>query len=146
MSSSTTPLQGAMPPDGMSPEAKAKWHQLLPRLEALNFAEHEHLDQLAVFCEAFATWHEATLRIRAHGHLARVGKSVFQSPWIGIRDGAAAQMRDLATRLGFAPDARLTARLPTFSEYAEMAGAEAGIDGDGYQIVHADGTVEILHD
>jgi P27 family predicted phage terminase small subunit len=141
MSSPASPLDGAMPPSSMSTEAKAKWYELLPRLEALNIASQEHLDQLAVYCEAFATWHEATRRIQEHGHLARIGKSVFPSPWLGIRDRAVIQITRLATRLGFSPDAPLARRMPSFTEFAQETCAVSY--SDGYEIVHGDGTIEV---
>ncbi len=136
---------GAMPPGGMRAAAKAKWHPLLHRREVLNTPAQEHPSLLTLPSADSATWHDVTRQNPAHCRLAGVGKSVFPSSWSGVSDGAVIQIAQLATRLGFSADTPGTSRMLSFSDFARTAGTDvAGDQADSYEIVVADGTVEVL--
>ncbi len=63
---------------------------------------------LAAFCQAWADYHEATVKLRKHPKTFTTESGYEQqSAWVSIKKQAAEQMRHFAAELGLSPSARV---------------------------------------
>ena len=120
---------GAMPAAGLKGLAVEKWQTLYPRLVATGRTDPEHLDLLAVYCDAYASWREATMRIGSTGHLIKTKTGIAITPWLAIRDHASATMADTGKTLGFDPTAHLAGSVGSFTTFVDMATDDLEDDG-----------------
>jgi len=119
-------------PGYLSNEARMKWEELAPHLEAMGVLTAVDVDLLAAYCECFARWRRlAQLSASSPPVFKRGGDGedvVFaRNPlWSQVRDAEAA-LRVLAREFGFTPSARSGLR----AQSAMGAAAERLLTGDG---------------
>jgi P27 family predicted phage terminase small subunit len=102
------PLDEAPPPDWLAPEAQAEWIRLAPQLIRLGVLTESDTGALAAYCEAWATWKEATRQIRKFGMVLK-GDGVVPvvSPFVKIADKSLTQMRSFLIEFGLTPSSRV---------------------------------------
>jgi P27 family predicted phage terminase small subunit len=96
-------------PSWMAKEAKKEWRRLAPVLGALGVLTETDADALAAYCEAWATWKDATQKIREFGLVIKhptAGKLPVVSPYVKIAHNAMTQMRALLVEFGMTPSSR----------------------------------------
>jgi P27 family predicted phage terminase small subunit len=94
-------------PPELSPIAREEWNRIVGELTALGVLSKFDRGPLAVYCEACATWAEATDAIHKYGAMIKspTGYPV-QSPWVAIANRAAETILRIAGEFGFTPAAR----------------------------------------
>lgn len=97
------------PPTWLDVEAQAEWQRLAPMLERLGVLTETDVGALTAYCEAWATWKNATQKLREFGLVIKhptVGKLPVVSPYVKIADNALTQMRGLLVEFGMTPSSR----------------------------------------
>jgi len=101
------PLSTIAPPEWLATEAQAEWTRLAPMLERLGVLTETDTDALSAYCEAWATWKEATKKIRQFGMVLKgEGAVPVVSPYVKIAHNALVQMRALLVEFGMTPSSR----------------------------------------
>ncbi len=95
-----------MPP-GLSKDAKKHWRIISKRLIAAKILTEIDTDALAMYCESWAVWWDATKKVNEHGSVVE-GQNGYavQSPYFLIANKAHNQMRQMATEFGMTPSSR----------------------------------------
>lgn len=96
-------------PSWLSKDAKKEWRRLAPILGAIGVLTTTDTDALAGYCEAWATWKDATAKMREFGLVLKhptAGKPPFVSPYVKIQHNAMTQMRGLLVEFGMTPSSR----------------------------------------
>lgn len=114
------PVEVPSCPTWLHPEAKREWRRIVKVLEPLKLITHADRAALATYCEAYATWWEATRAIRKHG-MTQVTDTgyVAQRPEVGIRNTAWKTMRTYLGMFGLSPSDR--AKLGSLADEAPPA-------------------------
>ena len=108
------PMPARLPvvvPPYLSSEARRKWEELEPHLEAMGVVTAVDVDLLAAYCECFARWRRLSQLAASSPPVFKRGSEdgevVFaRNPlWCQVRDAEAA-LRVLAREFGFTPSAR----------------------------------------
>ncbi len=87
--------------------ARQEWTRIVGELAALGILGKFDRGPLAIYCEAFATWIEATDAIHKYGTMIKSPNGYpIQSPWVPIANRAADTMLRLSSEFGFTPAAR----------------------------------------
>lgn len=87
--------------------ARQEWNRIVGELAALGILSKFDRGPLAIYCEAFATWIEATDGIHKYGTMIKSPNGYpVQSPWVAIANRAADTMLRLSSEFGFTPAAR----------------------------------------
>ena len=90
---------------GLSGRSLMKFSELHPALVALGTLRSLNLDTLALYCEAYASWREASEKVLSTTSVARDGRGgIIVNPWVTVRDTAATRMEQYGRALGLAPD------------------------------------------
>lgn len=58
---------------------------------------------MAIYCEAYGSFCEASEKIATQGFLLKSGERVVPNPFVAVRDTAVRTMLDLAPELGLSP-------------------------------------------
>ena len=96
-------------PAWLDGEASAKWKTLAPHLKKLGLLTALDLDQLAVYCRAYAEYRHAEAEIdKLHGKLIETTESgrSFRNPYLEISKNAWKQMLKIGAQFGFTPASR----------------------------------------
>jgi P27 family predicted phage terminase small subunit len=98
-----------VPPDWLSPPARALWDQLAPSLAALDIIKPEDYTTFVTYCEAWATYREALERVRFEGLTSSHPKTGMphKNPSYAILEAAGHQLLRLAQEFGLTPAAEL---------------------------------------
>jgi len=102
-------------PSWMGKEAKKEWRRLAPVLGAIGVLTTTDADALAGYCEAWATWKDATQKIREFGLVIKhptAGKLPVVSPYVKIAHNAMTQMKGLLVEFGMTPSSRARIHVP----------------------------------
>src|SRR5262245_26115287 len=99
-------LENPDPPAGLDRAAKREWRRVAPMLGRLGVLTESDQAALAVYCEAWATWKQATRKLRAGGLVVDSEQGPRPSPYVKIAHDAAVQMRTLLVEFGMTPSAR----------------------------------------
>ena len=121
------PTPGALdltPPRGLSTPGRAEWRRVAPMLARLGILTETDAAALRAYCEAFATWQEATAGIRAAGMVEQTEFGLRASPYVKIANEAATQMRALLVEFGMTPSARarIHTKKPTETPVSKWGG------------------------
>jgi P27 family predicted phage terminase small subunit len=124
------PAQGEPPmPEGLSDAARAEWQRIVPELTTLGLLTVIDGSALAAYCENYATWFEATLKIEEYGVITEVpimkkikvigddGKTVYleeptgylalkKNPAVTVRNEAMKLMKSFLVEFGMTPASR----------------------------------------
>jgi P27 family predicted phage terminase small subunit len=109
-----TKLETAPPPDWLGPEAQSEWTRLAPQLIRLGILTESDTAALAAYCEAWATWKEATGQIRKWGMVLKDKDHAVPvvSPYVKIAHNSLTQMRGLLIEFGLTPSSRVRVQTP----------------------------------
>lgn len=99
--------QGMPVPRHLREEARREWRRLRPELEAAGLLTAVDADALALYCETYATWVEATAQAQKEGLIVYTDKGYpVQNPLLGIANQAARMLRAMLIEFGMTPASR----------------------------------------
>ncbi|WP_354596085.1 phage terminase small subunit P27 family [Streptomyces sp. JL1001] len=105
-------------PEWLSPEAAAEWGRVMPELSRLDLVKEQDRAALAAYCEAWATFREATETVQREGMTIEAKQGTLAHPAVGIARAAGRELRSWAAHFGLTPS-------------TEQALARSGGDDDG---------------
>lgn len=108
------------PPSWLSGEAKAEWKRVVPGLARLDLLKPEDRAALAAYCEAWATFVQATRTVQEEGQVIEARQGKLPHPCVGIARAAGREMRSWAAHFGLTPS----------TEQALARGADDGDEDD----------------
>lgn len=95
------------PPDHLDEVARAKWDEIVPKLEAMGVLSQTDSDVVALYCVAYSEWLEARREVKRHGLVMETDLGgVKANPAVAIRAKCADQMKQLLPELGCTPSSR----------------------------------------
>lgn len=97
------------PPRWLSKYARSEWRYIVPKLYELGLLTKIDRAELAAYCEAFASFREATEALQREGNKPVIkthNGNWVQNPWISIRNKSAESMHKYAQQFGMTPSAR----------------------------------------
>lgn len=101
------PELGAEAPDWLSPVAAEHWPLIAKQLEAAQVLTVMDAPALALYCEAFACWKQASDHVQKHGQVYKSPTGVLkQSPYLLIANKAHDQMAKMLIEFGMTPSSR----------------------------------------
>lgn len=104
-----------MPPPHLCDDAKVEWGRVAPMLYALRLLSEADVASLAAYCDAYATWKQATTALNKMAEIDKQTSglmiktslgNVIQNPLRGIANTAASNMVKFASDFGMNPVAR----------------------------------------
>lgn len=107
-------------PSWLSAEAKAEWKRVVPGLSRLDLLKPEDRAALAAYCEAWATFVQATRTVQEEGQVIEARQGKLPHPCVGIARAAGREMRSWAAHFGLTPS----------TEQALARGADDGDEDD----------------
>jgi P27 family predicted phage terminase small subunit len=115
-------------PAWLSDAAKAAWRDLSPVLFESGLLTSGDKMTLALLCEAFADYREASMKVKERGKILTSEKGgLYQNPWLAVRAKAFDQVCRLAGQFGLDPSSR--GRLDVPSEPQQLSLAEILFEG-----------------
>jgi P27 family predicted phage terminase small subunit len=102
------PMGSDAPPDFLTPEAQTEWARIAPLLRQVGVLTETDRAALVAYCDAWATWKEATAKIRQFGMVLKVkdGQIPVVSPYVKIAHDALTHMKALLIEFGMTPSSR----------------------------------------
>jgi P27 family predicted phage terminase small subunit len=95
------------PPKHLCPEALAEWRRLTKLLNGMRILTEADADILAMYCDTYVRWVEATKLLQAGGLVIFTDKGYpVQSPYVGIVNKCLLLMKGHLQELGLTPSAR----------------------------------------
>ncbi|MER7696176.1 MULTISPECIES: phage terminase small subunit P27 family [unclassified Streptomyces] len=107
-------------PDWLTDEARAEWDRVVPGLSRLDLLKPEDRAALAAYCEAWATFRDATETVAREGLTIEAKQGTLPHPAVGIARAAGRELRAWAGHFGLTPS----------TEQALSRGAENEPDPD----------------
>ena len=100
-----------MPPDWLSPHARAEWLRVAPQLHVLRPLSVLDIGPLAAYCEAYASWRDAVEALArlaerdetTRGLLIKSAEGPKANPLTKIASRAAEDMVSFAAQFGMSP-------------------------------------------
>ena len=98
-------------PVHLDKEARAEWRRMVKELEPLGILTKLDKGIFALYCQAFSTWAQASIKIQELG-MVRMTKNGFteQNPYFSIANKAKEQMVRALTEMGMTPSSRTRVR------------------------------------
>lgn len=90
-------------PAWLSAEAAAEWDRVLPELARLQLVKQEDAAALASYCEAWATFVEATQTVQRDGLTIDAKQGMLAHPAVAIARNAGRELRAWAAHFGLTP-------------------------------------------
>lgn len=109
-------------PEWLTEEAAAEWDRVLPGLARLELLKPEDRAALAAYCEAWATFRQATELVQREGLTIEAKQGTLTHPAVGIARAAGREVRAWAAHFGLTPS----------SEQALSRGADDGGDDNPF--------------
>lgn len=94
-------------PTWLSREAKAEWRRVVPGLQNLDLLKPEDRAVLTAYCETWATFVDATRKVRAEGLTIEAKQGMLPHPAVGIARNAGRELRSFANLFGLSPAAEM---------------------------------------
>jgi P27 family predicted phage terminase small subunit len=95
------------PPAWLQGEALAEWHRIVPELERVGLVTALDQTTLAVYCETFGLWRQATAVVNEHGPTITSARGVVRvRPEHRIAQRALDAMRQWSAEFGLTPTSR----------------------------------------
>jgi P27 family predicted phage terminase small subunit len=95
------------PPTWLSREAAAEWKRVVPGLERLDLLKEEDRATLTAYCETWATFVEATRKVRKEGLTIEAKQGTLPHPAVGIARNAGRELRAFGNLFGLSPAAEM---------------------------------------
>lgn len=119
-----TPKGEADMPDWLTPAAAEHWPLVAKQLREAGVLTAIDSAALALYCEAFARWRDATDKVTRYGSVVKTPNGFpVQSPYLAIANKAHEQMTKLLVEFGMTPSSRTrVSKAPdeTPDEYAQF--------------------------
>ena len=94
-------------PSWLSDYAKLEWRYIVPLLDAKHILDKTDRSVLIAYCDAVGRLREATEALKDNlPVITTKNDNLIQSPWVGIRNKAAADVVKFSSELGMSPTAR----------------------------------------
>jgi len=97
-------------PSHLLPEAKKEWKRITPELEKMRIISKMDRAALAVYCQAYARWVQAEVKLKSMGDkgLVDMTPSGYQqiSVWLQVSNRAVEQMHKFLCEFGMSPSSR----------------------------------------
>ncbi|TFB96538.1 MULTISPECIES: phage terminase small subunit P27 family [unclassified Cryobacterium] len=93
------------PPDWLSREALAEWERVVPEMSRLDILKPSDRAALAIYCENWATFVEASRIIANEGLTIEAKQGTLPHPAVGIARAAGREARTWAGQFGLTPAA-----------------------------------------
>lgn len=90
-------------PEWLTDEARAEWDRVLPGLSRLDLLKPEDRAALAAYCEAWATFRQATETVQRDGLTIEAKQGTLPHPAVGIARAAGRELRSWAGHFGLTP-------------------------------------------
>jgi P27 family predicted phage terminase small subunit len=90
-------------PEWLSDEARAEWDRVLPGLSRLSLLKPEDRAGLAAYCEAWASFREATETVQREGLTIMAKQGMLPHPAVGMARAAGREVRAWAAHFGLTP-------------------------------------------
>jgi P27 family predicted phage terminase small subunit len=90
-------------PEWLSEEARAEWDRVLPGLTRLDLLKPEDRAALAAYCEAWATFRQASELVQREGLTFEAKQGTLPHPAVGIARAAGRELRAWAAHFGLTP-------------------------------------------
>jgi P27 family predicted phage terminase small subunit len=99
------------PPMWLDEDGVREWRRLAPKLRRLKLLTEIDGDALALYCQCYAQWKQATAKLREFGTVIK-GKGGFpvMSPYVPVANRAMAQMKAFLIEFGMTPSSRSRVR------------------------------------
>lgn len=91
------------PPEWLSEEARAEWDRVMPELSRLDLVKESDRAGLAAYCEAWATFREATETVQREGLTIEAKQGTLAHPAVAIARNAGREVRSWAAHFGLTP-------------------------------------------
>ncbi|APY88180.1 phage terminase small subunit P27 family [Streptomyces alfalfae] len=91
------------PPEWLSDEAAAEWARVLPELARLDLVKEGDRSALAAYCEAWATFRDATETVQREGLTIQAAQGTLAHPAVAIARNAGKEVRAWAAHFGLTP-------------------------------------------
>jgi len=105
------------PPDCLCPVAAGEWLRLTPELARIGLLSEIDRNMLARYCQHYAYWHQAVMRLRTGLTQETKQGNLIQSIDLGIANRASDIMSKLESEFGMTPSSR--ARMGVSSKRAK---------------------------
>lgn len=90
-------------PEWLSPEAAAEWDRVMPELSRLDLVKESDRAALTAYCEAWATFREATETVQREGLTIEARQGKLAHPAVAIARAAGREVRSWAGHFGLTP-------------------------------------------
>lgn len=104
--------------------AKKEWNRLIKELEKINIVGNLDLNNLACYCNAYASYRRVTKELKGQPALVdkitQYGKNKVRNPLIDVQKSYAEEMRKFASLCGLTIDSRLKAGSAKVDKQEEM--------------------------
>ncbi|MFF3671701.1 phage terminase small subunit P27 family [Microtetraspora malaysiensis] len=91
------------PPTWLTREARAEWKRVVSELTRLDLLKESDRATLAVYCETWARFVEATRTIQREGMTIEAKQGLLAHPAVAIARAAGRELRAFATQFGLTP-------------------------------------------
>ncbi|WP_067171165.1 phage terminase small subunit P27 family [Microtetraspora niveoalba] len=91
------------PPTWLTREARAEWRRVAPELTRLDLLKEGDRATLAVYCETWARFVEATRTIQREGLTIEAKQGLLAHPAVAIARSAGRELRAFAVQFGLTP-------------------------------------------
>jgi P27 family predicted phage terminase small subunit len=121
-------------PKHLTGEARKEWRRISRDLLAANLLQVVDRAALAAYCQAWARWVDAELKMQEAGFsmVATTDKGYeYVSPWLTVANQALKQMRSFLTEFGLTPASRTRIQVPEQAEHDEYAEYRRSRPGGG---------------
>ena len=91
----------------MSAGAKKHWPKVCEQLKAAKIMTNIDVDALEMYCEAYATWHDAQRKVTEIGAVVKGKEGIpVMSPYFRVAEKSFQQMRQMLAEFGMTPSSR----------------------------------------
>lgn len=90
-------------PEWLSAEAAEEWDRVIPELSRLDLVKEQDRAALAAYCEAWATFVEASRVVQEEGLVIEARQGKLAHPCVAIARNAGREMRSWAAHFGLTP-------------------------------------------
>lgn len=96
------------PPMELSREARQHWDLVTKQLQDVGLITNVDVTAMAIYCEAYATWADATAEVRRVGAVIKTPSTGYpiQNPYLAIANKAFDQMSKMLVEFGMTPASR----------------------------------------